>query len=414
MMVDGSESSGSIGGKHAATTAVMGKIQQAMQMFGDSHVGNLILREGVTLEYETSIGGEVAIVNFANFDSVTIKDAGMVSNTPGVSVSDPLTRDEMQALFDVVSRNWREEIRAGGLDGPVRFEGMNRYRAHIFLWGGEQLEINDGFKGRMAAFIRIIPGEVVPLKSLGLPPYMTVLADANCGLLLVVGPTGSGKTTTTVSYIDHINGSRVGHIITIEDPIEWDIKERRCRVTPREVGTNVKDLETGVRDAMREIPLAIMVGEIRDAATLNQTFRAARSGHYVAATRHAPNAVSAVRALIDELPGDSNANAVMVAETLLGVIYQVRIPSVENGQWEFAHESLNVMNNGPVQGCIAKQDWNTLRGLIEGNDDKKSELLNVSLLKLILDGKITEEAADRRAYDRVGLRSMISKAARKN
>lgn len=388
----------------AATVAIVGKIQGAMQFFGDDHVGNLILREGRPLEYETSMGGDVAIVHPTG-ESVEVRGDGLGDD---VTTSSPagstlfLERDEMAALFDLVSRNWRAVIQQGAIDGPVRFDGMGRYRANIFLWGGESSDCKDDLAGRLGAMIRIIPDAIVPLQKLGLPTYMNVLADANCGLLLVAGPTGSGKTTTLAAFMDHINESRVGHIITIEDPIEYDMRERNCRVTPREVGTNVRDLETGVRDAMRELPLAIMVGEVRDAATLVQTIRAARSGHYVGTTRHAPNAVSAVRSLVEDLAGDQRVNAAMLAETLLGVIYQVRIPSMTPGQWEFAHEVLNISGSEEAQRLIAAMDWNGLRGYVESGE--KAQSLNKALLELISKGTISADAADRRTYDRVCLR----------
>lgn len=396
-----------VGVRHQATESVIGKIQQAMTLFGESHVGNLILRENRSLEYETSVNGKVAILSFSGFERIGLGDDGASGDSEQPSsVADPLTREELSALFDVVDRDWKDLIRNGGLDGPIRFEGMSRYRAHIFLWGGENIDSADEFPGRMGAFIRIIPADIVPLKQLNLPPYMSVLGDANCGLLLVTGPTGAGKTTTLTSFIDHVNTTRVGHIVTIEDPIEYDIVEKNCRVTQREVGTNVKDLETGVRDAMREIPLAIMVGEVRDAPTLLQTMRSAISGHYVATTKHAPNAVSAVRALVDELPGDSAANAAMVAQTLLGVIYQVRVPSLMDGQWEFAYECLNVTNSSTAQECITSQDWLRLRAHMENPDDKKAQILNGSLLALIQAKKILPESGDRGTYDRVGLRAL--------
>lgn len=391
---------------------VVGKIQQAMALFGPAHVGNLILRQGKALEFETSVQGKVEILSFAGHESINLDgeggDANHQESEPVAGVDQPFTRAEMMALFELVDRDWREKIKDGGLDGPIRFEGMSRYRAHLFLFGGEINDTTDAFRGLMGAFIRIIPAEIVPLKSLGLPTYMSVLGDENWGLLLICGPTGAGKTTTMASYIDHVNKTRVGHIVTIEDPIEYNMIERNCRVTQREVGSNVRDLETGVRDAMRELPLAIMVGEVRDSATLLQTMRAAMSGHYVATTKHAPNAVAAVRAIVDELPGDSAANAAMVAQTLLGVIYQVRTPSTKDGSWEFAFECLNVTSSEPAQDCITRQDWTGLKKHMEKPEDKKAQLLNKSLMALIEDGKIIAESADRRTYDRVGLRHLAS------
>ncbi len=381
--------------------SIMEKIEFAISLLVDQSVSNLILRENRVIECETTMNGEVSIAS--------VDDAYCESQV--------LTRNEMKALFNLVDQNWEERIRAGGIDGPIRMGPSARYRANIFLWGGEQSDVADGLPGLLGCVIRVIPEDVPDLTTLGLPGPMTVLADANYGLLLVVGPTGSGKTTTMTSYFDHLNKHRVGHLVTVEDPIEYVLKEKKCRITPREVGTNVSSIAVGVRDAMREIPLAIMVGEVRDTETLVETFRAARSGHYVVATKHAPNLVAAIRSLVDELPGDPRANAAMIAETLLGVIFQVRVPSTEFGKWVFVHETMNITSNQRVQDMILNQQWVELRGYLEnpvtqpgqlGQRNDSVESLNRNLAKKVAEGKITAAAADRRAYDRPGLRRAIA------
>jgi len=378
---------------------VIFKIQQVVELFGtDQNVGNLILREGRPIEYETSDRGEVLILPL---------DALEGNNPEQEHLKEPLTREEMMALFGLVSPTWTETIQEGGIDGPLRFAGMESYRANIFMWGGEP-EVKDEFRGKFGAMIRIIPPEIVPLRSQTLPTWMKVLADANYGLLLVAGPTGAGKTTTLASFIQQINETRVGHIVTVEDPIEYVFTEARCRITQREVNTNVKNIERGVRDAMRELPLAIMVGEVRDSETLANTVRAAVSGHYAGATRHAPNATSAIRSLVDDMPGERSSNAAMIAETLLGVVFQVRLPSMTFGQWEFAHECINVTNNAEVQRMVATMQWEELRKYVD-NAGEKTQSLNASLSRLVMEGKTSEDAALRRAYDRVGLKMLLSK-----
>jgi len=378
---------------------VIRKIQQVVALFGhDQNVGNLILREGRPIEYETSANGEVLILSLGALDSGPDDD----------HLRDPLTRGEMAALFELVSPTWKETIQDGGIDGPLRFEGMESYRANIFMWGGEPEVKEDQFRGKFGAMVRIIPPNIIPLDDQAAPSWMKVLADANYGLFLVTGPTGAGKTTTLASFVQHINETRVGHIVTVEDPIEYTFVEEKCRITQREVGTNVRSIERGVRDAMRELPVAIMVGEVRDSETLAHTVRAAVSGHYAGATRHAPNATSAIRSLVDDLPGDRSSNAVMIAETLLGVIFQVRLPSMTFGQWEFAHECINVTSNADVKSMIASMQWEELRKYVEGGGDK-TQSLNASLARLVLDKKTSEEAALRRAYDRVGLKQILKR-----
>ena len=243
---------------------IIGKIEGAMALLAEQAVSNLLLRENRQIECETTINGEVSICN--------LEEAG-----DRVTEASVLTRDEMRALFSLVAPDWESRIRTGGIDGPIRMGPTARYRANIFLWGGAQNDVADGIPGLLGCLIRVIPETVPALADLGLPGQIRVLADANYGFFLVAGPTGAGKTSTMAAFIDHINENRVGHIVTIEDPIEYNLVEKKCRITPREVGTNVSTIALGVHDAMREIPLAIMVGEVRDSDSLVETFQIGRA-----------------------------------------------------------------------------------------------------------------------------------------
>ena len=377
-----------------AASSVQLKISTGMELLKDKQINNLILREGYPIEGEMVLNGEVAIM-----ECHEAVDTGAIDGNI-------LSRDELKALAYLISPDWEQEIRKGGMDGIFPGDSGGRYRANIFLWGGKPQNINDHITGRLGCMIRVIPDKVPGLDTLGLPPYMRGLADANYGLLLVLGPTGAGKTTTVASYIEHINQTRVGHIIKIEDPIEYLHKEDKCRISPREIGSNVANFETGVKDAMRELPLAISVGEIRNQETLVHTLRAAHSGHYVTATRHAPNLISGIRALVDDMPGDSRANSITVSETLLGVVFQVCVPGMDN-RWHYVHEVMNVTHNDKAKECIAQQNWAELRELLRpparASEARMAQSLNENLAKLVIEGKISSGAADRRAYDRPGL-----------
>ncbi len=388
--------------------AIMSKLEGAMSLLADHAVSNLLLKEGSVIEFETTMKGEVSIASLEDYEVAADSSGVNPMNSANV-----LTRDEMKALFRLVDTTWQDRIRLGGIDGPILMGPTARFRANIFLWGGAQNDVSDGLPGRLGCIIRVIPEHAPELSTLGLPGPITVLSDANYGLLLVVGPTGSGKTTTMASYFDHLNATRVGHMVTIEDPIEYVFSQKKCRITPKEVGTNVSTIAIGVRDAMREIPLAIMIGEVRDTETLVETFRAARSGHYVVTTKHAPNLVSAIRSLVDDLPGDSSSNAIMISETLLGVIFQVRVPSVNFGEWVFVHETMDITNNPLAQELIASKKWTELRNYLENPTPQEGRTsagvvsLNRNLAKQVREGHITAAAADRRAYDRVGLRILL-------
>jgi twitching motility protein PilT len=380
----------------SAAEAIQRKIDDGMCLLKDRHVNNLLLREGFPVECELVMDGEVRI---AEVDGQGSNDEDRL-----------LSRIELKSLAYLVDPEWESKIHRGGIDGVFLGKDGGRYRANIFLWGGKPMEVNDKITGRLGCMMRVIPEEIPALEKLGLPAYMRALADANYGLLLVVGPTGAGKTTTVASYIEHINQHRVGHIITIQDPIEYVHQEKKCRISPREIGTNVESFEVGVKDALRELPLAIAVGEIRNAETLQQTMRAAHSGHYVTATRHAPNLVSALRALVDDLPGEASANAKTVAETLLGVVFQVCVPGLDN-EWHYVHEVLNVTNSEAAKALIEKQDWTGLRSYLaakgSGESGALATSLNENLAKLVVDGKVSAQAADRKAYNRPGLAAEI-------
>lgn len=382
----------------AASNSVLAKISVGLDLLKKAQINNLLLREGHPVEGETLKNGEVAIVPW-HFDAKHDGD-------------NALSRDELKALSFLISSKWETEILAGGIDGMIISEAGVRYRLHAFLWGGKPTDINDSITGRFACTIRVIPNDPPALEQLGLPAFMRTLADANYGLLLAVGPTGSGKTSTMASVLEHINRTKVGHIIKIEDPIEYMHTEDKCRITAREVGSNVPSFESGVQDALRELPLAISVGEIRNAETLKQTMHAARSGHYVTATRHAPDLVSAIRALVDDMPGEAKSNAMMVSKSLLGVIFQVCVPGLDD-KWHYVHEVMNITNNEQAKTLIAEQKWDELSNLLNASDsrgttDAKAVSLNHNLAKLVVSGKISALAADRRAYDRAGLHSAIS------
>jgi twitching motility protein PilT len=385
----------------AAAESIQRKLSAGMDFLRAKQVNNLILREGYAIEGETVLGGDVAIA-----ECHTASGDGH-----GLDNVELLTRDELKALAYLISNDWIAQIHQGGIDGIFLGHDGSRYRANVYLFGGKPSDINDGISGRIGCMIRVIPNTIPKLQSLGLPPYMRVLGDANYGLLLCVGPTGAGKSTTLAAFIDHINNTRVGHIVMLADPIELVHQEEKCRISAREVGTNVSSFEMGVRDALRELPIAIGVGEIRNEETLVNTMRAAHSGHFVAATRHAPNAISAIRALVDDMPGDRHANAMTVSETLLGVVFQVCVPGLDDA-WHFVHEVLNVTNNPEAKALIANQQWTDLRECLrpsaKASQARMGCTLNENLAQLVQAGKVSAAAADRRAYDRPAQASAVA------
>ena len=188
-----------------------------------------------------------------------------------VAVSDsPITREELEEFFEVVEPNWRERIQDRAFDRAIDLHTA-RIRANCFSFQG---------KKRLGCVVRRFPREPLPLANLGLRPDESKFAHLTSGLLLIIGDTCQGKSTTIASMLDEINKNRSGHIITIEDPVETLIPQRKCVITQREVGYDgdVESFDLGAKDALRERPDVIVIGEIRDAETAHEALALAESG----------------------------------------------------------------------------------------------------------------------------------------
>ncbi len=233
-------------------------------------------------------------------------------NTPPLS---PQAAEKL--IFSTMSEeNAKVFKRKLELDWSYRIEGVGRFRANAFVqYGG------------VGAVYRYVPEHIRTLEELGLPDSLKFLADNVRGLVLVTGPTGSGKSTTLAALIHHINTTRKEHIITIEDPIEYVHKGRNCLINQREIGPHTKSFSGALRSALREDPDVIMVGELRDRETMALALTAAETGHLVFATLHTNNAAKSIDRIIDSFPSDQQQQVrVMMSESLLGVIAQSLLP----------------------------------------------------------------------------------------
>ncbi|MET0650311.1 MAG: type IV pilus twitching motility protein PilT [Pyrinomonadaceae bacterium] len=200
---------------------------------------------------------------------------------------------------------------------PVR--GIGRFRVNVFMQ-----------RNGMAAVFRLIPEDVQTVAELGLPDQLADLVDVSEGLILVTGPTGSGKSTTLASIIHTINTTRRAHIITIEDPIEFVHQNQQCLINQREVSSHTHSFSNALRAALREDPDIILVGEMRDLETISLAITAAETGHLVFATLHTNSAVKAVDRIIDVFPEGQQAQIrTMLSESLRGVIAQALLPRAD-------------------------------------------------------------------------------------
>lgn len=251
-----------------------------------------------------------------------------------VAVSDtPVTGQELEEFFEVIEPNWRERIVDRAFDRAKDLYSA-RIRVNCFTFQGRK---------RLGCVIRRFPAEPIPLEELGVRQCIQDFAKLTSGLVLFVGDTCQGKSTTIASLLDEINKTRSGHIITIEDPVETIIPQRRCIVTQREVGTDgdVESYYLGALDALRERPDVIVIGEIRDAQTAQEALALSEAGPLVFATLHARTTELGLQKLL-RLLGNTEAQAQTLASSLRGVICQALLPSVAGDSYYLATECLTM------------------------------------------------------------------------
>ncbi|HVZ49254.1 MAG TPA: type IV pilus twitching motility protein PilT [Gemmatimonadaceae bacterium] len=237
---------------------------------------------------------------------------------------DPITNDEMETLLFSITpeRNKKEFLDHNDADYAYEIEGVARFRSNI-------LKDRKG----MAAVFRVIPSTIVTADQLGVTQEVQNLCFLTKGLVLVTGPTGSGKSTTLCSLIDVVNKSRSDHVITIEDPIEFVHENKNCIITQRQVGVHTDSFKSALRAALREDPDIILVGELRDLETVSIAIETAETGHLVFGTLHTTTAASTIDRLIDQFPADRQEQVrTMLSESLKGVVSQVLCKKIGGGR----------------------------------------------------------------------------------
>ena len=222
-------------------------------------------------------------------------------------------KDTLQLAYSVLTESQKKRFELENeLDFSFGIQNLARFRGNVFKQ-----------RGCVAMVLRMIPFSVRTFDELGLPPVMAELADRPRGLILVTGPTGSGKSTTLAAVIDKINKERKSHILTMEDPIEFIHRHQGCIVNQREIGTDTKSFATALKYALREDPDVILVGEMRDLETITAALTIAETGHLVLATLHTNSAAESINRMIDVFPGNQQSQIrAQLAFVLEGVITQ--------------------------------------------------------------------------------------------
>jgi twitching motility protein PilT len=272
-----------------------------------------------------------------------------------------------------------------------------RFRANLFA----------DRKGIGAVF-RLIPNEIRTVEDLGLPPAVVELCGLNKGLVLVTGPTGSGKSTTLAALIDYINRTRDDHVITIEDPIEFVHPSKRCIVNQREVGTHTGSFQRALRAALREDPDVLLVGELRDLETMAIAIETAETGHLVFGTLHTNTAPSTVDRVIDQFPHERQEQIrMMLSESLKGVVSQILCKRAGGGR-AAALEVL--LCTSSVANLIREGKTFQIPSVMQTARGQGMVTLNDSLIDLVKRGVVEPAEAYRKAVSKAELKGLLERA----
>jgi len=282
-------------------------------------------------------------------------------------------------LAEVVPPNRIEELKeTGELNMAIPLADVGNFRLSAMRQ-----------RGTYAAVIRYISSEIPSLTSLNLPAILAELVMEKRGLILMVGATGAGKSTTLASMIDHRNENTMGHILTIEDPVEFVFRNRKSVVNQREVGTDTQSLAIGLKNALRQAPDVIMIGEIRDRETMSAAIAYAQSGHVCLSTLHANNSYQALNRILSFYPAEvrpamlgdlGSALKTNVSQRLLRTVHNTRIPAVEV-----------MFNTKLVSEMIEQGDFSGIREAMEKSMAEGSQTFEQDIARLISDGTIARE-----------------------
>jgi len=311
----------------------------------------------------------------------------------------PLSSAEIERLvLPVASEKAKREFdEKSDSDFAYEIPGLARFRVNVFR----------DRKGAGAVF-RQIPIEIIPAETLGLSRSILELCSLSKGLVLVTGPTGSGKSTTLASMVDYVNRNRTDHIITIEDPVEFVHSNIRCLVNQREVGAHTKSFKNALRAALREDPDIVLVGEMRDLETVAIAIETAETGHLVFGTLHTTTAVSTVDRIIDQFPPDQQEQIrVMLADSLKGVIAQVLCRKIGGGR--VAALEVLLVNNA-VTSLIREGKTFQIPSVMQTSKGMGMVTMNDALLTLVKEKLVEPREAWTKATDKTGLVGMFKNA----
>jgi len=313
----------------------------------------------------------------------------------------PLATADMERLLSGIAtkKQWEEYQRTRDLDFAYGLTGVARFRAN-FLWQ----------ENGPGAVFRIIPEEIVSLDKLDLPPAVGKLAEIAQGLVLVTGPTGSGKSTTLAAIIDRINRNQAKHIVTIEDPVEFVHQNHKSVMSHREVGAHTNAFAPALRAAVREDADVILVGEMRDLETISMAITAAEMGALVFGTLHTNNAAKTIDRIIDAFPADQQDQIrTTLSESVAAILSQLLIPAAD-GKGRFAAIELLLKTQG-LPNVIREANTPMIYSIIQAGKQSGMQTMDEALMSLLQAKKISPQDALARAADKQKFEALVEKAA---
>src|SRR6266545_5144101 len=303
-----------------------------------------------------------------------------------------------QLLYDILTerqiKEYEEEME---LNTALPLEGVGSFRISAFRQ-----------KGSPAVVVRYIPASIPALDSLGLPEVVKEANMQKRGLILMVGATGSGKSTSLAAMLDFRNERKTGHILTLEDPVEFIFSNKKSIVNQREVGTDTKAFEVGLRNALRQAPDCILIGEIRDRQAMAMSLAYAQSGHLCLATLHANNSYHAMNRIINFYPLENRPSLLLDLAAALQSIISQRLVRTKTGARVAAVEVL--LNTRHIAELIEKGEINEIKEALEKSMSPGSQTFEQALFKLFMEGKITQEEAMANADSATNMLWLINQA----
>jgi twitching motility protein PilT len=311
----------------------------------------------------------------------------------------PLTGQDLIALLGPImpEKNRKEFTEKHDTDFAYEIAGLARFRSNVFA----------DRKGPGAVF-RVIPSKILTAEQLGLSPAILQLCTLNKGLVLVTGPTGSGKSTTLCAMVDYMNRTRQDHIITIEDPVEFVHENQKCLINQREVHTHTDSFKNALRAALREDPDIVLVGEMRDLETVAIAIETAETGHLVFGTLHTTTAASTVDRIVDQFPTDRQAQIrIMLSESLKGVIAQNLCRKIGGGRIA----ALEVLiATSAVSNLIREGKTFQIPSMMQVGKAVGMVSLNDALMELVTKKLVAPDEAHSKAVDKPGFESLLKRA----